>query len=179
MLIAGGGSACLEKLMGLSEIPCQIQIVSPEISPAVHEFISGKPNIHVILRTLVETDLEGKDLIFLATNNGKTNAEFRNLANQKGIWVNAVDDPVNCDFFSASQVKVGSIRFAISTEGNFAGISSLLRQILEELIPVEHADDFEALFEIRRQLKLRLSDPQKRKLALQSVIKQLRETYFQ
>jgi siroheme synthase (precorrin-2 oxidase/ferrochelatase) len=64
---------------------------------------------------------------------------------------------------------------AISTEGAFAGLSRVLREALEALVPDEVAPDFEALVQFRQQLKQSLPDPERRATVMRELLRQLQQ----
>ncbi|PJZ44047.1 precorrin-2 dehydrogenase/sirohydrochlorin ferrochelatase family protein [Leptospira brenneri] len=178
ILIVGGGNACLEKLLGLEFTGAKIHIISIHFNAEVKTFLIKYPNIITEERAVKEEDLNHRDIIFLGTNDPETNQKFRTLAKAKGIWVNSVDDPKNCDFYSSSSVTIGPIQFAISTDGKFAGVSSTLRKLFEETIPEEDHELMETLFEMRRNLKEILPSEKERRLALKEIIQNLNSKYF-
>ncbi len=178
ILIVGGGSACLEKLVGLENTESNITIITRELSPEVESFIRTKNNISVQLREVNERDLENRDIIFLATNQSETNAHFRNIAKSLKTWANSVDDPKNCDFYSASLINMGAVSFSISTDGNFAGLTASLRRLFEEVMPQDDKDLFEKIYEMRKALKTKLPDIQERRVVLKGIIAELESKYF-
>ncbi|MCW7494503.1 bifunctional precorrin-2 dehydrogenase/sirohydrochlorin ferrochelatase [Leptospira sp. 2 VSF19] len=178
ILIVGGGNACLEKLYGLEFTGANLQVISTEFSDEVKTFLNKYPNISIEKRAVREEDLNFRDIIFLATSDSETNLYFRKIAKEKGIWVNSVDDPKNCDFYSSSSVFIGPIQFAISTDGKFAGVSSTLRKLFEEILPEEDYEFMETIFEMRRNLKEILPDQKERRLALKEIIQNLNSKYF-
>ncbi|PJZ85533.1 precorrin-2 dehydrogenase/sirohydrochlorin ferrochelatase family protein [Leptospira harrisiae] len=178
ILIVGGGNACLEKLTGLEFTGAYIHVIAIEFSDEVKTFLTKYPSIKVEKRAVQEEDLNNRDIIFLGTSDPNTNQKFRAIAKGKGIWVNSVDDPKNCDFYSSSTVNVGPIQFAISTDGKFAGVSSTLRKLFEEILPEEDHEFMETVFEMRRKLKEILPDPEERRLALKEIIQNLNSKYF-
>lgn len=178
ILIVGGGNACLEKLMGLEHTAANLHLISITYSDEVKAFLEKYPQIKVETRAVTEEDLNHRDIIFLATSDPNTNKEFRALAKAKGIWVNSVDDPKNCDFYSSSTVTVGPIQFAISTDGMFAGVSATLRKLFEEVLPEEDHELLETLFMMRRNLKERLPNQEERRKVLKAIIQKLNSEYF-
>lgn len=178
ILIVGGGNACLEKLVGLEFTGAKIHIISIDFSDEVKTFLTKYPNIITEERPIKEDDLNHRDIIFLGTSDPLINRNFRALAKAKGIWVNSVDDPKNCDFYSSSSVSIGPLQFAISTDGKFAGVSSTLRKLFEEILPEEDHELMETLFEMRRNLKELLPDKDERRLALKEIIQNLNSKYF-
>ncbi|EOQ88510.1 siroheme synthase domain protein [Leptospira yanagawae serovar Saopaulo str. Sao Paulo = ATCC 700523] len=178
ILIVGGGSACLEKLMGLEYTGANLHLISLDYSEDVISFLERYPQIKRETRAVIEEDLNHRDIIFLATSDTETNKRFRTLAKNKGIWVNSVDDPKNCDFYSSSTVTVGPIQFAISTDGMFAGVSSTLRKLFEEVLPEEDHELLETIFIMRRKLKELLPNQEERRKVLKGIIQKLNSEYF-
>ena len=87
------------------------------------------------LRDFVHDDLKGKLLIFAATNSDEVNKQVAHAARKKGIQINCVDDPEECDFFVPSFFRRGSFVVSISTGGKvplyqkrLEGISSFLAE---------------------------------------------------
>ncbi|MCG6152103.1 precorrin-2 dehydrogenase/sirohydrochlorin ferrochelatase family protein [Leptospira bandrabouensis] len=178
ILIVGGGNACLEKLYGLEFTGAKLHVISIDFSDDVQIFLNKYPSISAEKREVREEDLNHRDIIFLATSDSNTNQSFRKIAKEKGIWVNSVDDPKNCDFYSSSSVSIGPVQFAISTDGKFAGVSSTLRKLFEEILPEDDRELMETLFEMRRNLKEILPDQKERRLALKEIIQNLNSKYF-
>ena len=178
ILIVGGGNACLEKLVGLEFTGAKLHVISIDFSEEVKTFLNKYPNIAVEQRAVLEEDLNHRDIIFLATSDPDTNRNFRKIAKEKGIWVNSVDDPKNCDFYSSSSVSIGPVQFAISTDGKFAGVSSALRKLFEEILPEEDYELMETLFEMRRNLKEILPENAARRKVLKEIIQNLNSKYF-
>lgn len=126
-------------------------------------------------RPFLPGDLDGVHLAVSATGDSSANATISALARERGIWVNAVDDPAACDALFASVLRRGPFVAAISTEGAFAGLSRVLREALEGLVPVAAVPEFEALAALRRDLKRRLPDPEHRARILRSLLEQLQQ----
>ncbi|MGE8781308.1 precorrin-2 dehydrogenase/sirohydrochlorin ferrochelatase family protein [Leptospira terpstrae] len=178
ILIVGGGNACLEKLVGLEFTGANLHVISIDFSEEVKTFLNKYPNIKVEKRAIKEEDLNHREIIFLATSDPDTNRNFRKIGKEKGIWVNSVDDPKNCDLYSSSTVSIGPVQFAISTDGKFAGVSSTLRKLFEEIIPEEDHELMETLFEMRRNLKEILPDNTERRKVLKEIVHNLNSKYF-
>ncbi|MGV3668086.1 MAG: precorrin-2 dehydrogenase/sirohydrochlorin ferrochelatase family protein [Leptospira bouyouniensis] len=178
ILIVGGGNACLEKLIGLEFTGANLHLISISYKEEVQKFLQKHPQIKTETRPVTEDDLNHRDIIFLATSDPETNKKYRALAKSKGIWVNSVDDPKNCDFYSSSTVSIGPIQFAISTDGMFAGVSSTLRKLFEETLPEEDHELLETIFVMRRNLKELLPNQEERRKVLKDIIHKLNSEYF-
>ena len=70
ILVVGAGNVALEKLHSiLSNSPAaRVRIVSPLVKNELRKFILDYPHSHLIEREFLPEDLDGRDLIFLATD---------------------------------------------------------------------------------------------------------------
>ncbi|NCN08767.1 MAG: bifunctional precorrin-2 dehydrogenase/sirohydrochlorin ferrochelatase [Leptospira sp.] len=178
VLLIGGGNVAMEKLPNLVLAQARTTLIASHINEECQSFLKEHPEIQVKQREIQLFDLEGRDLIFSATNNKQLNAEMVEYAHKQKIWINSCDDPDNCDFYSASVFDRGPIRIAVSTDGRFAGLGSLVKKILNQLLPEDHNSEWEDILQFRSALKLKESDPAKRKKILQDLLKSLEEKYF-
>ncbi|TGL73684.1 precorrin-2 dehydrogenase/sirohydrochlorin ferrochelatase family protein [Leptospira yasudae] len=178
VLLIGGGKVALEKLPHLLDAGAKITLIALETCREVAQILEKHPEIKVEYRSVEFSDLQGRALVFSATNDSDLNRRLSDYAHSWKIWINCADDPSNCDFYSAAVLDRGPVRVAISTEGNFAGLSGVVKTTLEELIPDEHEEELQELMRLRKELKSILPDPQKRKKVLKELLQTLKEDYF-
>ncbi|EMJ90657.1 precorrin-2 dehydrogenase/sirohydrochlorin ferrochelatase family protein [Leptospira alstonii] len=178
ILLIGGGKVALEKLPHLLESGAKITLITLEACREVVQILEKHPEIKVEYRSVEFSDLQGRALVFSATNDSNLNARLTDYAHSWKIWINCADDPSNCDFYSAAVLDRGPVRVAISTEGNFAGISRVVKTTLEELIPDEHEGEFKELMQLRKELKTILPDTELRRKVLKDLLQTLKEDYF-
>ncbi|AKP27499.1 Siroheme synthase [Leptospira interrogans serovar Manilae] len=178
VLLIGGGKVALEKLPHLIDSGAKITLVTLETCKEVAQILEKHPEIKVEYRSVEFTDLQGRALVFSATNDTDLNRRLSDYAHSWKIWINCSDDPTNCDFYSAAVLDRGPIRVAISTEGNFAGISGVVKTTLEELIPDEHEEEFKELMLLRKELKSILPNQECRRKVLKDLLQTLKDDYF-
>ncbi|PJZ71165.1 siroheme synthase [Leptospira perolatii] len=178
VLLIGGGSVALEKFMALLGTGCVLVLLSKEVLPEIRKLAVDNSKVTIIQKEVELSDLEDYDLIYSATNNKELNHLLTNYAHEKGIWVNCVDDPSLCDFYSAATLDRGPVRIAVSTQGEFAGLAGTIKSILEELLPKEHDSEMEELVELRKSVKQKLGDPEERKFALRTLLKDFKSKYL-
>src|SRR5204862_417716 len=58
-------------------------------------------------------------------------------ADERRIFVNAVDDPSNASAYAGGVLRRGGVTVAISTDGHAPALAGLLRESIEELVPEE------------------------------------------
>ncbi|EMY77293.1 siroheme synthase domain protein [Leptospira weilii serovar Ranarum str. ICFT] len=178
ILLIGGGKVALEKLPHLLDSGAKITLIALEVCREVAQILEKHPEIKVEYRSVEFSDLQGRALVFSATNDSNLNRKLSDYAHSWKIWINCADDPSNCDFYSAAVLDRGPVRVAISTEGNFAGISGVVKTTLEELIPDEHEEEFKELMQLRKELKSILPDAELRRKVLRDLLRTLKEDYF-
>jgi uroporphyrin-III C-methyltransferase len=155
LLIVGGGFVGLEKITAvLQNSPlANITLVSPEIRPEIQQLAKEYPNIKLEFKCFQTKDLGDKDLVIVATNDKELNKDIKGWAKQVGILCNVADTPDQCDFYLGSVVKKGSLKLAISTNGQSPTMAKRIREALEDVFPDELEAVFSQLREIRKQLK--------------------------
>lgn len=84
----------------------------------------------------------------------------------RGVLVNAVDRPAQCDFTLPAIVDRAPVIVAIGTGGASAGLAAALRQRLEAILPAGLGDLAEALHAMRDRLRARFPDAGERRRAL-------------
>jgi len=174
VLVVGGGSVALAKLRALAPTGCSVRAVSLCFTPACLEALAGF-ELDLQERAFQPTDLDGVHLVISATNDPAANAQVAEQTRARGLWLNAVDDVASCDALFPSILRRGPFVAAISTEGAFAGLSRVLREALEALVPEAAVPDFEALVQFRQQLKQSLPDPERRATVLRELLRQLQQ----
>ncbi len=98
-------------------------------------------------------DLEGYALAFVATDEGAVNAAVAAEGRQRRVWVNAVDDPRNCDFIMPAVLRRGQLILAISTSGGSPAAARKMREELEGVVADEYVPFLEIAAEVRRELR--------------------------
>ncbi|NMC27710.1 MAG: bifunctional precorrin-2 dehydrogenase/sirohydrochlorin ferrochelatase [Syntrophomonadaceae bacterium] len=168
-LVAGGGKVAERKIATLLENNALVKVVSPECTAEIAVWASqGRIAMHS--RNFEAQDLEQVSLVFAATGDVHANSHITSLCREKGIWVNAVDDPPNCDFFVPSILRRDSLCIAVSTEGKSPLLAAKLRRDLEEFIPPEYGEWVEILGDLREQIKNSTLDSGERKEIIASLV---------
>src|SRR4051812_7196577 len=118
VIVIGGGKVATEKVAGLRKAGARITLVAPALEPELQELRDAGELRH-IAREWQESDLEGEwTVVMVAPDDGAVNRQASEASRRRRIWVNAADDPVNCDFILPSVVRSGKITLAASTAGS-------------------------------------------------------------
>ena len=112
----------LRKVEGLLAAHAAVTVVSPDVGDALRAL-----PVRVVERRYEPSDLETVRLVVTATDDPAVNASVATDAKQRGIWVNAADDPANCTFTLPAIAREGAVTVAVSTGGASPALASHLR----------------------------------------------------
>ena len=168
-LIIGGGPVAERKAANLLEYGANIKIVSPGAEKKIADW-AEQNRLQWIARAFDRHDLDNVFMVFIATDDNSLNKEIADLCRQRGILVNAVDDPPNCDFFVPSVLRRDSLAIAISTEGRSPLFAARLRRRLEAIITEEYGQFVDILGQIREELRHSSLDINQRKQVLEQIV---------
>jgi len=154
LLLVGGGNVGLEKLDSLlaNSPDAKVSIVAPEVKDEIRKLVLRHPTCQIFQREFQNDDLNGKDLVILATDNRSLHEEIKVKATEKSILVNVADTPDLCDFYLGSIVQKGNLKIAISTNGKSPTAAKRIKEVLHEALPGELDDVIENLHKVRSKL---------------------------
>jgi siroheme synthase-like protein len=153
-VVVGGGTVAEHKVEGLLAAGARVTVISPELTPALAA-LKDKGRLHHIARPYRQGDLEGYEVAVVATDDGAVNAKVTGEGRRRRVWVNAVDDPPNCDFILPSVIRRGDIVIATSTGGASPALARRLREELEAFLSEDYGPLAELLQEVRQELRSR------------------------
>jgi siroheme synthase-like protein len=129
VVLVGGGRVAAAKLPSLVATGAAVTVVAPE----VREEILRSP-VDVVHRPFEPSDLDGTWLVIAAATPA-ANAAVARAAEERRVFVNAVDDPANASAFLGGVVRRDGVTIAISTSGDAPALSGLLREALDAVLP--------------------------------------------
>lgn len=155
LLLVGAGNVGLEKLQSfLTNSPdARITVVAPGVNKKISALLTQYPNCRIIKRMFEENDLDGKDLVILATDDHALHQQIKLMADSRGILVNVADTPELCDFYLGSIVQKGNLKIAISTNGKSPTLAKRIKEVLYDAIPEEIDELLIHLNKIRSNMK--------------------------
>lgn len=156
MLVVGGGEVGWEKIgiMFRHADNANVKVVAPEIKKEIQDLAADYPqNIELVYKPFSESDLDGIDLLIVATADNELNREVHRVAKAKGVLTNVADTPELCDFYLSSVVKKGDLKIAISSNGKSPTLTKRIREMLEDVLPEEIDELLTSLKQIRDDLK--------------------------
>lgn len=149
VLLVGGGHVALEKIGKLVDAGARVTVVSPEVIAPVRAYIE-RGDATWEPRPYARGDVDGYEMVMIATDDGEVNAAVAEEARASGIWVNAADDVANCDFILPALAQRGTIAIAASTGGSSPALARWLRERLAEFLNDEVVALGDLLADVRR-----------------------------
>ena len=153
-VVIGGGPVAERKVEGLLAVGASVAVISPALTARL-EALTREGRICHVGRHYGPGDLAGSELAFVATDDGEVNAAVAREGRGAGVWVNAADDPANCDFILPSVLRRGDLVVAVATGGASPALSRAVREELEAYFTEDYTALAEVVAEVRRELKKR------------------------
>jgi uroporphyrin-III C-methyltransferase/precorrin-2 dehydrogenase/sirohydrochlorin ferrochelatase len=131
VVLVGGGKVAASKLDGLLRVGARVTVVAPQIRAEIE-----RPDVTLRRRGFEASDLDGA-WFAVAAATPAVNRRVASAAEERRVFVNAVDDPPSASAYAGGVLRRGGLTVAISTNGEAPALAGLIREGLEELIPGE------------------------------------------
>lgn len=131
VLVVGAGRVAASKVGALRAAGADLRVVAPEVRPEIVE--SG---VAFERRPFEPADLDDTWLVVAAATPA-VNREVAGLAEERRVFVNAVDDPPNATAYLGGIVRRDGVTLAISTAGHAPALAGLLREALDAVLPAD------------------------------------------
>ncbi len=169
-LVVGGGEVAARKTSLLLKAQAQVRIVAPELCSTLQALASDGKVEH-IPRDFQESDLDGCNLVFAATDDSRLNSRISELAKAQRLPVNVVDQPELCTFIMPSIIDRSPVVAAVSTGGASPVLARLIRTRLEALIPASYGRLAAFVRNFRQQVKDKFATPSERRIFWEKVLR--------
>jgi siroheme synthase-like protein len=142
VVLVGGGRVAAAKLQQLLAAGAHVTVVATNVGAAFQAALEGHPErvalrnerVRIIERGFEPADLDGAWLVVAAAT-PEVNRAVAAAAEERRLFVNAVDDPANATAYLSGVVRRDGVTIAISTSGHAPALTSLLREGLDALLP--------------------------------------------
>jgi len=130
--LVGGGPVAAGKLRQLVAAGARVHVIAPDICAE----IAGRRHatVELIRREFVPSDLD-QVWLAVAAATPEVNREVASAAENRRVFVNAVDDPANASAFLSGVVRRDGVTIAISTNGEAPALTALVREAVDALLP--------------------------------------------
>jgi len=175
-LVVGGGKVAQRKIETLLEHGASVQVVAKELTATLEE-LRNHEKIEFLGDEFSEAFLEGAFLVFAATDDASLNRRVSQAAQQKGLLVNAVDQPADCNFIVPSVLSRGDLLIAVSTSGKSPAFARKVRVELERHFGEEYGLFLNLMGNLRKEiLRLGLSQEENKSAFEELVYSDLLQT---
>lgn len=168
-LVVGGGAVAARKVALLRKAGGDVTVVSPELCDELADLASGGKIEHQA-RVFSEQDMKACVLVIAATDQPEINQQVSELAKQKRLPVNVVDNPDLCSFIIPSIVDRSPIQIAISTGGASPVLARLIRTKLEGSIPAAYGRLAALVESFRGKVKAAFPDVESRRIFWEEIL---------
>lgn len=131
VVLVGGGTVALAKLPALLDTGARVTVVAPQVRLEIVE-----AGVAVAQRAFAPIDLDGAWFVVAAAP-PEVNRVVAEAAEERRIFVNAVDDVRSATAYLGGVLRRGEITIAISTGGAAPALAGLLREGLDAALPAE------------------------------------------
>ena len=129
-VVVGGGQVGQRKIETLLRYGAKVQVISMELTSELRRYVE-EGEITYLGSEFRGEHIDGAFLVIAATDDPSLNQAVSACAREKGILVNAVDQPGDCTFIVPSILKRGDLVIAVSTSGKSPAIAKKIRKDLE------------------------------------------------
>lgn len=133
VLVVGGGRIGARKAEGLVASGARVRLVATHVSG--HVDVSTLDEVRP--RAFEPADLDGVRLVVTATGDEEVDGAISAQARSRGIWTNAADQPVDCEFILPAIARRGRVTVAVSTDGASPALARELRNVIDEFLTEE------------------------------------------
>ena len=133
VVVVGGGPVAAGKLQQLLAAGATVRVVAPELCGAIAAAVASG-QVSFDQRPFAPADLNGAWLAVAAAP-PEVNRAVAAAAEERRVFVNAVDDPPNASAYLSGVVRRDGVTIAISTDGAAPALTSLLREAIDALLP--------------------------------------------
>jgi precorrin-2 dehydrogenase/sirohydrochlorin ferrochelatase len=151
IIVVGGGNVAQRKVMTLVDCGADVHIISKELSPLLKVYEKER-KVSIQGTEFKEDELNGAYMVIAATDDPIENSRIGKSAKKRGILVNVVDQPDDCNFIVPSIVKRGDLIIAVSTSGKSPALARKLRKELESLYGKEYEDYLNLMGGLRKEI---------------------------
>ncbi len=131
VLVVGGTAMAARRCKAVVTAGARVRVVAPALSPAFDDC----QDYSFEARAFLPTDLDGAQLVFVATDDEDTGIRVSADARERGIPVNVADRRHLCSFIMPAIVDRSPVVVAVSSGGEAPILSRLLRSRLETWVP--------------------------------------------
>ncbi len=149
-VVIGGGNVAFRKARSLADAGAKLRVVAPVICPEIAgEFSTAH---EVVEKEYDTSDITAAYLVVAATDDAGLNTRIAADCRERGILINAVDQPDDCDFHVPAVVNRGRIQIAVSTSGHSPAMAGWLKREIDRNLGPRLGEGLGIIAEARSRL---------------------------
>lgn len=148
VLVVGGGQVAQRKVETLLEYEAEILIISRLLTDKLNEMVEKK-RVQFLGKEFLPRHLDGAFLVIAATDDKALNHRVSEEAARRGMLVNAVDQPADCNFIVPAIIRRGDLLVAVSTSGKSPALAKRVREELEGQFGPEYETTLKLMGNVR------------------------------
>ena len=169
VVVVGGGSVAERKVRNLLEYGAEVFVIAQKLTSSLRQLVE-KGTVSVLGRKFKASHLDGAFLAVAATTDALLNRKVAEEARKRGVLVNAVDQPEECDFIVPSIFRRGDLLIAISTSGKSPALSKKIRVGLEKEFGQEYESFLVLMGSLRKEILKQQMPQDKRRRMFQRLV---------
>lgn len=134
-LLVGGGEIAERKARLLMDAGAQITVIAPEFTEQFSQWQAAN-KLSCICTAYHPDYLANKWLVIAATDDETVNQQVYQTATQQRIFCNVVDSPEQASFIMPSVIDRSPLMIAISSGGKAPVLARILREKIEQQLPI-------------------------------------------
>jgi precorrin-2 dehydrogenase/sirohydrochlorin ferrochelatase len=150
-VVVGAGNVGQRKIETLLKHGAKVHVVSREVTSRLSRLMDER-EVTYLGSDFSEEHLDGAFLVIAATDDPSLNHIVSASAREKGILVNAVDQPADCTFIVPSILMRGDLVIAVSTSGKSPVMAKKIREDLENRYGLEYQTFLLLLGKLREEV---------------------------
>jgi len=134
VLVVGGGTVAERKVRELLCSSAAVTVVAPQVGREIRR-LASEGTVAWRARRFRPADVDGAWLVVAATGAAAVQRSVHRAAEERRVFVIAVDDPANGSAQTPAVVVRDPYVLAISSTGEAPALTRLLRELLEQVLP--------------------------------------------
>jgi precorrin-2 dehydrogenase/sirohydrochlorin ferrochelatase len=150
-VVVGGGVVAQRKIDTLLAYHADVHVISRELTPKLGKYLEER-RIKLCGHEFEDSHLDGAFIVIAATDDPLLNRRVSKKASARGLLVNAVDQPTDCNFIVPSVLRRGDLLVAVSTSGKSPAFAKKIREELEGQFGAEYGSFLVLMGRLREEI---------------------------
>ena len=129
-LIIGGGEVAERKTASLLRCGARVHLVAKTLTASLEKW-KKEGRIQYLGQVYRPSFMKEAFIVMAATDDPELNRKVSKDAEKRGLLINAVDQPEDCNFIVPSLVRRGDLTIAVSTSGRSPALAKKIRKEIE------------------------------------------------